>query len=333
MQKHPIKLTSGELAPLWTGYLGDSMANRVLHYFLRKVEDDEVRPILEYALSLTNEHMTFMDKLFRSEGFPIPVAFTDEDVQPDAPKLFSDGFMLFYLRQMGIGGMTAYSLALASSARLDIRDFYSHNLKTASELYNKTATLLESKGLLIRAPGIPFPDTTEFVQKEGWLNGLMGDRRPLNIIEITHLCMNILTNSLGQALMQGFAQCAKSKALKAYFVRARDIATKHVEVFSSLLRDDHLPAPQTWEAEVSDSVEPPFSDKLMLYHTVSLAGMGIGNYGAAVAGGMRRDLASVYIRLMSEVGTFVDDGGELLIRNEWMEKIPGAVERDALIQS
>ncbi|MCZ8518199.1 MULTISPECIES: DUF3231 family protein [Paenibacillus] len=332
MHKHYIGLTSGEVAPLWTGYLGDSMANRVLHYFLRKVEDEEIRPMIEYALSLTNEHMAFKDKLFRNEGIPIPVAFTDEDVRPDAPRLYSDVFTLLYIRQMGIAGMTAYGLALASSARLDVRDFFSHNLKTAMELYNKSATLLESKGVLPRPPGIPYPDTAEFVQKEGWLNGLLGDRRPLNIIEMTHLFMNIMTNHIGQALMQGFAQCTESKAVTAYLVRGRDIATKHVEVFSSLLRDDHLPAPETWQAEVTDSTQAPFSDKLMLYHAVSLAGMGIGNYGAAVAGSMRRDLASVYVRLMAEVGTYADDGAELMIRNEWLEKIPGAVERDVLIK-
>ncbi|AFC28632.1 DUF3231 family protein [Paenibacillus mucilaginosus] len=333
MQKHPIKLTSGEIAPLWTGYLGDSMANCVLHYFLRKVEDEEVRPILEYALSLTNEHMAFKDKLFRNEDFPIPRAFTGEDVNPDAPRLFSDTFTLLYLRQMGTGGMTAYGLALASSTREDIRAFFNHNLKTAAELYNKATTLLLEKGLLPRVPHITYPRTAEFVQKEGWLNGLLGDRRTLNAAEITHLHLNILTNRIGQTLMQAFAQCVRSKDVIPHIVRGMRIATKHIEVFSSLLRDDHLPAPETWEAEVTDSVESPFSDKLMLHHTLSLSALGLSNYGAAVAGSMRRDLATVYIRLAAEVGTYADDGAELMIRKEWLEKMPGAIERDALIQA
>lgn len=37
---------------------------------------------------------------------------------------------------------------------------------------------------------------------------------------------------------------------------------------------------------------------------------------------MRRDLAVVYSRLIAETGTHADDGAELLIKNQWMEKIP-----------
>ncbi|TVY11451.1 DUF3231 family protein [Paenibacillus cremeus] len=329
--KHDIRLTSGELTPLWTGYQGDSMANCVLKYFLNKVEDAEVKPIVEYALGLTEEHMEFKNSLFRNEKFPIPLAFTDKDVNIDAPRLFSDGFMLLYLRHMGIAGLTAYSMVLASSSRKDIRVFFNHNLKTAAELLEKATTTLQSKGLLPRSPYIPYPDSVEFVQKEGWLNGVLGDRRPLNSSEITHLFLNIMTNSVGQALMLGFSQVAKSKEVVEYILRGRDISSKHIEVFSSVLRDDKLPAPMTWESDISNSKEAPFSDKLMLYHTVFLTALGLGNYGAALAGSTRRDLAALYLRLTAEIGTYADDGAELLIKNKWMEKMPGAIERDALL--
>ncbi|KRF07157.1 hypothetical protein ASG89_17585 [Paenibacillus sp. Soil766] len=78
-KKNDIRLTSGDLTPLWTGYFGDSMANCVLKYFLNKVEDAEVKPIVEYALGLTEEHMEFKNSLFENEKFPIPIAFTDKD--------------------------------------------------------------------------------------------------------------------------------------------------------------------------------------------------------------------------------------------------------------
>ncbi|WP_342047280.1 DUF3231 family protein [Bacillus sp. OTU530] len=330
--KYNIRLTSSEIAPLWSGYLADSMANCVLKYFLNTVEDTEIKPIIEYALDLTGEHMEFKNRLFQNEKFPIPHAFTDEDVNIHVPRLFSDGFMLLYIRQMGISGVGTYALALGSSARADIREFFNHNLKTAAELLNKATTLLESKGLFTRSPHIEYPEAVEYVQKEGWLNGILGDRRPLNAAEITHLYLNIATNTIGQALMIGFSQVAKSEKVIDLIVRGRDIATKHIEVFSSLLRDDNLPAPVTWGAEVSKATESPFSDKLMLFHTMSLSAMGLGNYGLSLAANARRDLAANYLRLAAEVGTYVDDCAELMIKNRWMEKMPGAVERDALIK-
>ncbi|KRF07158.1 hypothetical protein ASG89_17590 [Paenibacillus sp. Soil766] len=114
-------------------------------------------------------------------------------------------------------------------------------------------------------------------------------------------------------------------------MRGRDISSKHIAVFSSLLRDDHLPAPMTWETDISNSKEAPFSEKLMLYHTIFLSTLGLGNYGAAIAANTRRDLSALYLRVLAETGTFADDGAELLIKKKWMEKMPGPIERNALL--
>ncbi len=248
-----IQLTSGDIAPLWGGCFSDSMVNCVLKHFLNTVEDNEVRPIIEFALGLTIEHLEFTNKLFKEEEFPTPLAFTEKDVNLNAPRLFSDGYMLLYLRHMGIAGTVSYGMALASSSRQDIRAFHNQNLKTAAELLEKSTAILQSKGILTRSPFIPYPDSVEFVHKESWLNGLFGDRRPLNAVEITNLYLNIMKNSIGQALMLAFSQVAENKDVIAYIVRGRDISSKHVEVFSALLRDDQLPAPTTWETEVSNS--------------------------------------------------------------------------------
>lgn len=329
--EHHIQLTSGDIAPLWAGYLSDSMVNYVLKHFLQTVEDGEVKPVIEFALGLTTEHMEFSNKLFKDEQFPIPLAFTEKDVNLNAPRLFSDSYMLLYLRHMGIAGTVTYGMALASSSRQDIRDFFQHNLKTAAELLEISTAILQSKGIFPRSPFIPYPDSVEYVHKESWLNGLLGDRRPLIAAEITNIYLNIMKNSIGKALMLGFSQVAKNKEVVEYIVRGRDISSKHVEVFSALLRDDQLPAPTTCETEISNSKESPFSDKLMLYHTVFLSTLGIGNYGASLAASMRRDLITVYLRLVGEIGTYADDGAELMIKNEWMEKMPGAIERNALL--
>ena len=333
MKEHHIPLTAGEIAALWTGYMSDEMSHCVLRHFAATVEDAQIRSVVEYALSLTEEHLAFKRELFDRERFPTPRGFGDGDVNLEAPRLFSDKFILFYLRQMGITGLSAYGVACGCSPRADVRAFYSHNVHTTLELLNRSTDLLLEKGIFVRAPQFPFPETPEFVENAGWLSGWFGDRRPLNAVEVTHLWLNTLTNALGRSLMLGFAQVASSADIRKYFIRGMEISRKHIDVFSSRLEQDQLPPPMTYDVEVTTSKEPPFSEKLMLFHTISLCGVGLANYGAAIGSSPRRDLAMDYARLASEVGTYADDGAELMIARGWMEKIPGVPEREALVNS
>jgi hypothetical protein len=47
---HNIRITSAELSNLWTTYMNDSLAKCVLSYFLKKVEDTEIEPLIKQAL-------------------------------------------------------------------------------------------------------------------------------------------------------------------------------------------------------------------------------------------------------------------------------------------
>lgn len=310
--------------------MGDSMARCVLQHFIRKAEDTEILEVLEYALHLCNRHLETVSDLFRSEAIPIPHGFGEEDVDLQAGRLFSDTFYLMYLKNVSKQGLALYAVALATIARADVRSYFTECLASASELYNRVAALMLHKGLFVRAPNIPNPESVEYVHKEGFLNGLFGDRRPLNAMEISHLYSNIQTNAMGKATIMGFAQSARSDEVKRYFLRGKEIAAKQIEVFSSYLQDDDLPAPMTWDSEVLASKEAPFSDKLMLFHISGLTAAGLVNYGTALSVSMRRDLAVDYLRLIGEIGTYADDGVELMVKKGWMEKPPGAVDRNKL---
>lgn len=100
------------------------MAICVSKYALKDIKDSEIRSTLEYALSLSNSHIQKLINYFKQEKFPIPVGFTDEDVNLKAPPLFSDNFWLMYVYGMTMHGSSLFSLAFNSSARKDIRDFY-----------------------------------------------------------------------------------------------------------------------------------------------------------------------------------------------------------------
>ena len=59
-----------------------------MSYFLEKVEDEEVRPIIEWTLDTAKENVSIMQEIFKKEDFPIPIGFTEQDVNPKAPRAF-----------------------------------------------------------------------------------------------------------------------------------------------------------------------------------------------------------------------------------------------------
>lgn len=328
--KHAIRLTSPEMASLWTAYLNDTMAICVIKYMLEKVEDSEIKPVFEYALSLAEQHIQAITGIFKEENFPIPFGFTEHDVNLSAPRLFSDAFWLMYLNEMTIHGITGYAVALTTATRSDICEYYTKCNTSAMELFHKTTDVLLSKGIFSRPPYISTPKDADFVKKQSFISGWFGDRRPLNAIEISNIFFNLKKDIVSRALQLGFSQVAKSKEVRDYMVRGGDITFKHIEVFSSILHENDLPSPNRWESEVTNSTIAPFSDKLMIYHAMVLIATAVGFYGAGMAVCLRTDLALQYQRIITETQKYAEDGINIMIENNWMEQPPQADDRKAL---
>jgi hypothetical protein len=327
---HNIRLTSAELSSLWGNYIGDSMSSCILRYFIEKVQDTEIEPVLKQALDMATNHINQIKTFFTNEEVPIPQGFTEQDVNLNAPRLFSDTFFLNYIKHMAKGGLGTYAQALPTIIREDIRYYFTNCITNTTELYNESTSLLLSKGIEIRPPYIPKPNQVEFVQNQHFLAGWLGEQRPLTGAEITNLYSNIQTNKLGEALVIGFSQTASSDSVMQYFIRGKEITKKHIEVFGTYLNKNDLPSPMTWNHEVLDSTEAPFSDKLMMYQAGIMSAVGIGNYGYAISATQRRDLGTDYLRLIGEVSKYAEDGANIMIENGWMEKPPSAIDRDKL---
>lgn len=331
--QHNIRLTSAELGGLWTQYMNDSMAVCILTYFLEKVEDSEIKPIVEYALRLAEKHVGMITEIFKHEKCPIPIGFSkNDDVNINAPRLFSDVLILMYVKNMAMAGMAAASAAVGISARSDVSDFFMETLAAACETHNKSRKVMLSKGVYVRHPFISTPEKVDFVKKQGFLTGFFGERRPLIATEITHLFNDVTTNAMGKCMCLGFAQVAKTQAIKDYFVRGMKIAGKHMEIFQSILAESDLPAPVSWDQHVMDTTVPAFSEKLMMYHTTALSALGLANYGTALSICPRRDLNTHYQRLLQEVLLYSEDGANIMIDYGWMEEQPQADDRKELIK-
>lgn len=330
---HTVKLTSAELSQIWAAYQNDTLAVCVLKYFMGYIKDKDIRSVAAYALQISEGHVKHLTNVFRDEGMPVPYGFKEEeDVDLAAPALFSETYILSYMRQMGELGINATSVAVALSARMEIFDYFTQCMNEYTILLKKATQVLQAKGLYIRPPNIPMPDKVDFVNKQSFLTGWMGNRRPLLSLEITNLFNNIQRNALGAATLMGFSQVAKSSAVRKYLMRGKDIASKHVEIFGSILREDDLPVPMTWDAEVTDATTPPFSDKLMMFNTTALIAIGMGYYGASISTSLRRDISAHYVRLTSEIAKYSEDGANLMIENGWMEQPPQALDRDKLMK-
>lgn len=320
---HNIPLTAAEIGFLWSQYMNDSLAICVMKYYKNICEDKEILPLIENSLRIAENDIKIITEIFTKENHPIPVGFTEEDVNVNAPRLFSDIFILMYIQKLEVIAMSIISIAIGLSSRSDVSKFFRDLLVAVSELHDKSRIVLLSKGVYVRPPQISMPDKANFVEKQSYLFDFLGNhKRPLSVIESTHLFINHQTNSMGKGMMMGFAQVCKNNDVNQFFNRGKEIAKKHMKKFSSILIDDDLPAPMSWDSHVMDSTVAPFSDKLMMFHTASLIAIGIGNYGIAASTSQRADINATYARFAAEVALYAEDAANLMIKNGWLEQPP-----------
>ena len=326
-----ISLTSSEIGQLWNAYMAQSMAKCMVPYFVAKCKDPDMRSVLQLILDVSNRHVNSMTEIFKKDNFPIPHGFTDEDFDINAKRLFSDTYMVLYSKFMAKYILINFSFSIASIFRPDILAFYKSCILDFTEITERINIVLLSKGLLEKTPYIPIPDRVEYVYPDtNFFKGFLGEKRPLNALEIGHIFINANTRQYEDAMLMGFGQVAKSKKLKDYFSRGKQIADKQTGVLGSLLEDEDLPKPVNFDHLVTDSTESPFSDKLLLFHSTIFMSLSVQAYGLALGNCARTDVVSSMTRLMAELGTYVKGGLDLLIEHGWLERLPEAANRKEL---
>ena len=321
-----VRLTSSELANLWSSWMESSIKERIVKYFLRTVEDSDVRQILKYTLGIAKKHLCIISQIYSREKHPLPIGFTDEDVNLDAPRLFSDSLILYFLEEMTRSRLDGYSTALQMCTRTDVRKYFTECVADPAEIYNRIVTVMLSKGIYIRPPYIPVPEKIDFAKKQSYLAGYLGKQRALNSIEISHIFSGNQRNSQTKAILNGFGQVTRSEQIRRYMERGSGIANKHVEIFSSLLMKNNLPVSMTWDSGVIDSKIAPFSDRLMMQQVRVSNVVKVAAYGKALPV-VRHDLALDFSRLAAELLKFLDDGIKIIIENGWFEEPPQAKEQ------
>ncbi|MCM3584205.1 DUF3231 family protein [Mesobacillus maritimus] len=308
-----VKLTAAEVSYLWTTYLSDSMSICVFQYYLKHIDDQDIKKLILHALDLSQQHIEIIKSIFTEEKILIPQGFTKEDVNLNAERLFSDIFYLQYIKNMAKGGLMTYGRMLPNIYRDDIRSFYAKGITSSTELDTEATRILLEKGLATRPPTIPYPEKVEFVQKQFFVLERLGRRPALTGTEVTNLYANIQSNTLGSSSATGFIQASKTGKVRQYLQRGKEIAIKHIKVFRSYLENYSLPIPMSLDQEVTISTDPPFSEKLMMFHFSLKIYAGIGNFGVSISESQRSDLVMDYSRIMVEVLKYSEDGANIMI--------------------
>ncbi|SDQ08748.1 DUF3231 family protein [Virgibacillus salinus] len=328
--QHHKKLAASELGDLFENYLGDSLFKCVFEHHLQVVEDEEIKDYIEFALDISKKHLNIIKDIYTKENIPIPVGFGEQDIRKEAPRLFSDMFMVFYITEMTRAGLLTYGGALSSSSRQDIIDYFDMCIQDTSKTYRRGIELLLAKGMDILPPNIPYPSKVDFVDRKSFTSAINAKNRPLSAQEIKHLQVNINSNTLGKSFMLGFSQVASSDKLRKYFYEGAQLADKQIKQLGSVLIQDNLPSPKLMDAHVTDSTTPPFSDKLMLYHTTLSNGIGIQYYGLAVSKILRHDIHAKLATLTAGIAKYSNQGVNITINNGWLEEPPTAADRKKL---
>jgi len=330
METNPIQLTAPEMSALWTQYMFDTMSICFINYALEHIEDQHINEIYQKSLGLSERHVQHVKEFFKGEGFPIPFGFTKEDVNIHAPRLFQDPFYLYYMYIMSLQGLTGYSLSVSTSIRADLRRYFINCNTETMLLFEKIIDTMLTKGIFSRPPVISPAEAVDFVKHQSFLTGWFGERRPLTAMEIGDISFNMNKMHMHVALKAGFSQVATSKKVRQYIKRGMEISNKHIATFEQIFREEKLNSPISWQSQVTNSTDSPFSDKLMMYQIQLSTQVAVAFYGTALSVTSRNDLGVKYMGLTGELVRYAEDGANLMIDNGWLEEPPKASDRRAL---
>jgi len=318
-----IRLSSSDLSNLYNAYINNTMGICIMTYFLHNVEDTEVRPIVEESLRISSAHLEDITGLFNKEGIVIPTGFPSEKhVNLQADKLFHDPFYLQVILNFSKFGIISYGEAVVASERKDVRELFIRFANEAMNLHDHTKQTMLEKGIYVRSPYISYPEKIEFVEKQSFLTGWLGNKRPLTATEMSHLFITAVNNELGKTLLIGFSLCTKDSEIREYMVRGARISKEIIHSIHDLLWKDDVPFSMTWLGNVEENNVSPFSDHLMLAIAAYLSGISITMYGSGLAMSMRRDVAAQFGNIITKASTYAEDGLNIMIDRGWLELPP-----------
>lgn len=327
MNYENMKLTSSEIGTLWAVYISGTMADCVNRYMYSIIEDESIKKVFEKAIDIFAKQKQDITRFLKNDGFPLPLGFTDADINMEAPRLFTDIFCLQYLHVMTLHGLIAHITSLSSSTRKDLRQAYDSFDNDGKKIFHETIELLLEKGIFHRDPLFYPEDNVEFINDKNFASGLLKTNRTLAATEVVNLSFNIKKNIMAKSLSIAFGQTVQSKEVRKFLEDSQNTANNQIQLLSKVLQNDNLPSPASFETEITSSQAAPFSDKLMMYHIGLLYQVGQVYHGAGLASAMRADLVIAYQKVILKNIDVTRNWFDIMVKNKWLEQPPLAPNR------
>jgi hypothetical protein len=332
LDKEKIKLTSAEIGTLWEEYVNGTAVDIVNRYMVSIIEDEEIKVIFEDAIKVFDAQKKQLVLFISNDGFPIPIGFSETDLNEGIQRLFTDIFCLEFLYVMTLHGLMGHSTSLSSSVRRDLRDFYESCSKDGMNMYQRTTDLLLKKGYFQRDPYFYPEKNPEFITDQSFTQGFFGNKRPISSVEIIAISLNIKKKVMEKSLSIGFSQVTESKEVRKFLENVGKTSNEQIQSLSELLKGDNLPVPKSWESEVTTSQDSPFSDKLMLYLIGFLLQSAQSYHGAGLASAMRTDIVATYEKIILKNLMVTKEWFNLMTENKWLEQPPLAPNRKEIAE-
>lgn len=330
---NPISVS--EIGSLWQTYQEKTLIMRFLEYFIEKADDTEARNILGGLWQELNFFVREIEQLMTEQGMVIPVGFTKEDVNLEAPKLYDNGFDIMFIRILKEVSMGLYTLGMNMTYNPKVMQIYEGLTTVTQKIYKLSTSYLLKRGILALPPKVTMPKKTEFIKSKKYMEGLkfLGDKRALNDLEIGILHHNLESNNIGMQLITGFAQCAQKKEVREYFLKGKKLAQKQIRMMEDILREGDVQLSATSGGTVTTSTVAPFSDKLMMHCIYILNGFGLVGTGTGAFFSLRNDLSMKSMLLAKDVYLYAQEGIEIKIKNGWFEEPPQMEDRNQIIKN
>ncbi len=285
-------------------------------------KDEEIKSVIIYALHLSERYVKKIAEVYKRNNHPIPVGFNENDMDLDAPPLFTDKFYLIYIHEMAKLGLRTVSQAIEITESKTLQKLFNELLDDYQLLFKQTSDLLMARKVYPYAPTLYIPEKVDFIEDNNYLSGWVGKQRPLNAEEILRIHGTAHRNAVSKTLLTGFSKVVKDIEIKKYLERGIKNANQIIGDMQQILINENLPLTKTLEDEVYDSSNSPYSDKLILVHVAQMGAGSIGIYGTDLASIFRRDLGAKFIKMIGEALIYGEEGMRLLIKRRWIEEPP-----------
>src|SRR5690625_2554821 len=118
------------------------MADVVNRYMFSIIEDKSIKKLFDDAIKTFAKQKNQIAIFMENDGFPVPIGFTEDDLNKGSERLFTDTFCLNYLHIMTLHGLLGHTTSLGVSARKDLRYFYDSCDNDGKRIYHQTTELM-----------------------------------------------------------------------------------------------------------------------------------------------------------------------------------------------